>query len=485
MDGVAHDLTGLENFAFGKPAAQSSLSPWSRPHDARGAVNGRRTGGFGFHTDAEPSPWWQVDLQAPLPITCILLWNREDSGQEQARNLAIEFSDDGEIWDTAFRTGDVVFGGARTGTPLAIACGGRTARFVRIRKLDPGPLHLDEVEVYGPERLARRLFRDFCLAIGEVGAAQGGPHKDLASIRFGTPQTRPDEVRSISLMAFGRFGNNVTQLLNAIHFARCHGIGRIHLGDVNPAGLKQEVRIGGIAFRLDEADGSDGADLQARMYFRGQFPRSYAGLDANALAEIAGAYLRPLFEHRFIAGPAPGEPAIHVHLRAGDVFGRKSVPALYGQPPLAFYSLAIAHARREFGVRRVVLVHEDEANPCIPALRDWLGRAGLPFSVQSGTLEQDVGALMSAEHLVVSKGTFAFPIFLLSSRLRTVYGFRDDAVLGMEKVPYGDLLRHRGIRGLRVADAAGRYIPPDGWRNSPEQRQLMLDYAEADLRLEG
>jgi hypothetical protein len=54
------DLTGLENLAIGKPASQSSLSRWSRPNDAQGAVNGRRTGGFGFHTDDEAAAWWRV-----------------------------------------------------------------------------------------------------------------------------------------------------------------------------------------------------------------------------------------------------------------------------------------------------------------------------------------------------------------------------------------------------------------------------------------
>jgi hypothetical protein len=485
MTGTAGEPPGLENIAKGKPASQSSLSRWSRPNDAQGAVSGHRTGRFGFHTDEEPNPWWQVDLLAPAPIHRIRLWNREDIAPERARNLVIELSEDGVAWDVAHATGEAVFGGIASGTPLDLVLDARRARFVRVRKLDPGYLHLDEVEVYAPERPEARLLREFCAAICEPEARFVPRGIPPFAIHFGGPATRASDVRSLSLRRYGRFGNNVTQLLHAIHFARRHGIGRIHLNEVNPTRLAAPVRLGGIEFRPDAADGSAGADLSATMYYREQFFRTFATLDGAGMAELAGSFLAPLFGGRFADPPRPAAPALHIHLRAGDVFGEGKIQPLYVQPPLAFYTLAIDHARRALGVARVVLIYENDRNPCIPALRDRLAREGIPFAVQSGTLEEDMAEMMAAEHLVVSRGTFAFPVFLLSSQLRTVYGFRDDAVTGVGGVPYGDLLGARGIRGLRVAELTGSYIAPDGWRNAPEQRRQMLDHAESDLRLEG
>ena len=44
--------------------------------DAAGAVDGVKNGQWGFHTQHEPNPWWQVDLQAPVQLDRVVLWNR-------------------------------------------------------------------------------------------------------------------------------------------------------------------------------------------------------------------------------------------------------------------------------------------------------------------------------------------------------------------------------------------------------------------------
>ncbi|MGZ5436924.1 MAG: hypothetical protein ACXW3F_12775, partial [Pyrinomonadaceae bacterium] len=56
--------TGSPNLALTRPARQSSTSQWSQPNDAKGAVDGNVSGGFGFHTESQQNPWWQVDLGA-------------------------------------------------------------------------------------------------------------------------------------------------------------------------------------------------------------------------------------------------------------------------------------------------------------------------------------------------------------------------------------------------------------------------------------
>ncbi|MDT9340534.1 FkbM family methyltransferase [Trichodesmium erythraeum 21-75] len=58
-----------DNLALHKPALQSSLSRWSKPDDAQGAVNGTKTGKYGFCTKREANPWWQVDLLSIYKLT--------------------------------------------------------------------------------------------------------------------------------------------------------------------------------------------------------------------------------------------------------------------------------------------------------------------------------------------------------------------------------------------------------------------------------
>ncbi len=64
------------DIARGKPATQSSLSPFSTRDDALGAVDGTLTGKFGFHTDLEDRPWWQVDLLEVVVLEEVIVFNR-------------------------------------------------------------------------------------------------------------------------------------------------------------------------------------------------------------------------------------------------------------------------------------------------------------------------------------------------------------------------------------------------------------------------
>jgi hypothetical protein len=135
------------NLALGKPATQSSRSRWSAADDPQGAVNGRKTGGYGFHTDRERNPWWQVDLGAPHAINEVRVYNRCDTGEARARTLTIHLSRDGKAWEQVWDQDGVAFGGVVFG-PLRALINGRQARYVRLALGDVEYLHLDEVEIY-------------------------------------------------------------------------------------------------------------------------------------------------------------------------------------------------------------------------------------------------------------------------------------------------------------------------------------------------
>lgn len=144
------------NIGLGRPARQSSVSPWSRggdpAEDAAGLVNGRISGGFQCHTANEERPWWELDLGAPARLHEIRVFNRcDDRGlAERVRACALSASADGSHWLTLHHQSDgPVFGGA-DGSPLVVRTPGPVAaRFVRFTLLAPANLHLDQVEVYG------------------------------------------------------------------------------------------------------------------------------------------------------------------------------------------------------------------------------------------------------------------------------------------------------------------------------------------------
>lgn len=135
------------NLALNRPARQSSTSEWSRPNDAQGAVDGVKNGSFGFHTNEEKNPWWQVDLGEIKPLTEIRIYNRLDHVPERARTIQILLSNDGVNFTRIFANDGSVFGGT-DGRFLKVSLKGNSARYVRLQLNETTWFHLDEVEIY-------------------------------------------------------------------------------------------------------------------------------------------------------------------------------------------------------------------------------------------------------------------------------------------------------------------------------------------------
>lgn len=146
--------------------------------DAAGAVDGVKDGRYGFHCGYEPRPWWEVDLEEPVEVARIVVYNRLDyaPGLHNADGIRVLASLDRSSWTLLYDNAGRHFGGVGGGGPLEIdlrgrAAGGdgeaeareagvpeaeaardaRTARFLRLEIPSGAPIffHLDEVEVYG------------------------------------------------------------------------------------------------------------------------------------------------------------------------------------------------------------------------------------------------------------------------------------------------------------------------------------------------
>lgn len=138
------------NRAWNRPASQSSLSRWSEGDATQGpsgGANGAITGQFGFHTDCEDDPWWQVDLEAVHPLQEVRIYNRMDSARERSRTLRVLLSEDGSAWTQVHDQDGYTFGGA-DGRPLRVMLAGIPARYVRLQLNARTYLHLDEVQVF-------------------------------------------------------------------------------------------------------------------------------------------------------------------------------------------------------------------------------------------------------------------------------------------------------------------------------------------------
>jgi hypothetical protein len=136
------------NIALGCKTSQSSEHA-DAPVSPIGAVNGVRTGTYGFHTLLEDGAWWSVDLGDTRAFDLIVIYNRLDSPcQPRSRTLQVLVSDNATEWDSLYQHDGTVFGGI-DGRPLIVRCQGAKARHVRIQLRERNFLHLDQVEIYG------------------------------------------------------------------------------------------------------------------------------------------------------------------------------------------------------------------------------------------------------------------------------------------------------------------------------------------------
>lgn len=138
------------------PVMQSSVSEWAvgntPEEDAKGAVNGHKDGGFGFHTQEENNPWLLLDLEDEQLITGIRIYNRlyPYEAADRSKNLCIAVGNTSEKMICIYkRLENTPFGGV-DGKPLELHFNPPIkARYVRVFLPEKGTLHLDQVEVYG------------------------------------------------------------------------------------------------------------------------------------------------------------------------------------------------------------------------------------------------------------------------------------------------------------------------------------------------
>ena len=141
------------DLAYGKPALTSSASRWSRfsdaARDAAGANSETLPADFGFHTQDEKDPWWMVDLLAEHAVDEVAIVNRKAFG-DRCAHFVVESSTDHDTWTTRFakRDGETISATAAAPWRVRFATPFR-ARYLRVRMLGEGMLHLRRVQVFG------------------------------------------------------------------------------------------------------------------------------------------------------------------------------------------------------------------------------------------------------------------------------------------------------------------------------------------------
>lgn len=428
-------------------------------------------------------PCWTMDLRSVWPIDRLRIHHRAPRAAAGAARLIVSISEDAAGWER-IHEGLHVAGDSAAPGPIEIPLlGMRAARFVRLELPERGEFHVRQVEALVDRRLTQlhttceRYGFDYRRMLPNRPQHPGRLQYSIDN----APEPFDGRIAAFHLTrTIGRFGNNLKALMNAATLARRLGVGRVYLPPLSQLEIDKPIEAGGVTLlpeRLLEQE-RPGAVLAGPFYARACFSRQLDASPESAFTWALDMFARPIFRRTAVAPSlVPDDTDLAIHVRSGDLFSKPRPHPAYVQPPLAYYQLVIRFALQSLGTRRVILAFEDDRNPCIAALKAWLAEIDLPFMTQSASLAEDIATLLHARHCAFGRGTFGPAIVRLSERMRTVF-FPWTMSAGVTAA------KAAGIKPIVVVDQAGEYMAPGAWRNSADQRRLMLDYPIGNLVLQ-
>lgn len=514
----------LVNVALKRPATQSSDAGHRDPGKPTGATatSGVLTGGWGFHTEAEPEPWWMVDLQEDRLVHRVVVFNRENTSAEHADTLTISVGPTASgPWQVIHQNAGRV-GGFFSGNPLVVVPAvPLQARYVRLHLNEAKYFHLDEVEVYAPP-----CPNDpFYLTILQAYALQASipvVEREAESEAVNTPawnravfcgrrklnydaiikpwfhgfpriMTDPREVfdgqiATLRLRGYGGLGNAIYELINASMIARTLGCTAIENSGKDAAADTVPFQVDRLMISPPRSNREHLPALDGCMYWPSDGKQLIGDYTADYALDTIRRFVNPTYQAYHDAAGCLGDHVIALHFRGGDIFAPGPMEyAGYVQPPASHYLKSVKYAMAHFGVTAVHLVFQDRTNPSVDMVEDYLVANNIPYTAQSASLLEDVATLLSARHLVAAYGTFSEAIALISNQIKSYFGFRyfstQTGIKFWTQSRVGDILRAKGCRTFLVDDPNGSYIPPHRWANTPEQLELMRHFPESRLRL--
>jgi len=503
-----------DDVALNKPATQSSVSPWSRggpSEDARGANSGALHPDFGFHTDQQSDPWWQVDLEHDFIVEKICLLNRYNYPQ-RLRHFSVLGSLDTQHWEVLYqKTDDIVLENPQD-LPLVLV-GAALARFIRVRLDGDGMLHFRSLQAFGRRAetidavAVRQPFaeaslqamrglsgiREFCHRHGLDEAIVRKPHlHQKLCIRAIPRREFRGDIKAIRVARqFGRFGNVFYQLLNTFIIARrikCKDIQLPRFEDASVAALPMLIDDITVTY-WPSIEGTE-PTLVGCLFAPTGLERFFGDFDSHFSVETVQRCLLPLYQGLLADIPPLGPNVLAMHFRGGDIFAGDDNGHIHGwyvQPPGSYYLTAFDFAQRNLGVDSACLVFEDRSNPAVDSVERELAARGVRYQLQSADLLTDLRCLLAASHVVPSYGTFCEAIALLSAHCESYFGFRRlSSVHETEGFPQSrvdEMLRAMGVRTFLIDDIGDRYTPQKRWTASSEQLNLIRTYPQEMLEL--
>ena len=287
---------------------------------------------------------------------------------------------------------------------------------------------------------------------------------------------------------YGRFGNNIYQILHAIIIARFLKLDLIECKFIFRSPDGESHIFDNIVMKFGIDMNSSPPAIKATLFYPYGFEICFDALNYNTIKKDAERLGRLFFDPP-AANPVGNKKKIAFHFRAGDIFSDGgTVHPLYVQPPLSYYILALDHICETLTDFEAYVVFEDKRNPVIEKFIFILGERGIPYVLQSSNLENDAYAIATAHCIVSSFSTFCEALALMNENIRRWYAFRTVTAHGDEMQPFvpnrfSEILQSDAVEIFVIEDRSGHYIAPKSWNSSAEQIEKMQSYPISSLNV--
>lgn len=242
----------------------------------------------------------------------------------------------------------------------------------------------------------------------------------------------------------GRLGNNIIQILQAIHYA-IHHHHKFILIPKHSFLIHQHIQL-----PFDK-----NSNIVKNQFFNRTKIPNFPPINLHKMKQYFMQYCRHLLPPKL--QNIPFNNSICIHIRSGDTFSSNPHPA-YLPPPISFYLESIKKSQN----KQIVIVYEDNKNPSVNKLKQLLPQA----KFQSSSLIDDIYTLCQSQHLAFGPGTFGLLIYFISPHIQHLYT--------PDFNQYSDLVPFHSETTLHSIPIHN-YIKNGEWKNTSQQQLLILN----------
>lgn len=254
---------------------------------------------------------------------------------------------------------------------------------------------------------------------------------------------------SIRIKKYGRLGNNILQLSNAIFLSEAMNTSTIYINK-------------GFCFIHNNITTSKGI----KIIPTGKAPKETVTLYSELFGLKAKGHFPETRGYEFgneslkdIPRIETDDEALYIHVRSGDVF-KDNPNKYYGQPPLCYYESII----NIWGFKDVYVIAEDTKNPVIDALIKKYNVTHI-----NTTVPETIGYILSAKNVAISSGSFVPSILRLAPDDPSKKIFKYGGSFGIN----ADIWRK--FYFTTTSKYYCDHILGNHWNNTKEQYEIMLN----------